>query len=89
MGTEILIANILSQTALLAVAIFFFKRWMDRVDETLKETAKQLQNNAVALATQLESVHIELKLANGRTAKLEGKVEVQKAICMERHTKDI
>jgi hypothetical protein len=87
METSFIIGNIASQVGLVTVSGFLVKRWMDRVDIHLDETKKALQNNAELLASQIESVHCELKLANGRTAKLEGKIEVRAAICEERHDK--
>ena len=79
------VGNVISQVGLVTISGYFVKRWMDRVDANLEDTKKALQNNAVLLANQIEGVHVELKLANGRTAKLEGKVEVLRAVCDERH----
>lgn len=85
--TVYLVGSVLSQAGVISVAGLMIKRWMDKVDSSLEKTQEELRNNAAALATQVEGVHVELKLANGRTAKLEGKIEVQRAICEERHDK--
>ena len=89
METAFIVGNIVSQGVLASVAGILVKRWMDRVEKGLDQTREELRNNAALLATQVEGVHVELKLANGRTAKLEGRIEVQKAICEERHDKVI
>ncbi len=87
METAFLFGSIASQVTVISIAGALVKRWMDRVDQSLERTHEELKNNAVALAGQIESVHVELKLANGRTAKLEGRVDVQRAVCEERHDK--
>ena len=87
MEATVLVGGIISQASMITVAGLMVKRWMDKVDRSLELTQEALKNNAAALATQVESVHVELKLANGRTAKLEGKIDVQKAVCDERHDK--
>ena len=84
-----LIGNIVSQIGLLSVCGVLVKRWMDKVDNHLDKTREALQNNAALMASQIEGVHVELKLANGRTAKIEGKLEVQRAICEERHERAV
>jgi len=87
METSFIVGNIVTQAGLVTVAGILVKRWMDRVEKGLDDTREALKNNAALLTTQIEGVHVELKLANGRTAKLEGKIEVQRAICEERHEK--
>jgi hypothetical protein len=88
METSFLVGNVITQAGLVTIAGVLIKNWMNRVEKALDQTREELQNNAALLATQVEGVHVELKLANGRTAKLEGKIEVQRAICEERHEKE-
>jgi len=84
MEPMLIVGNVASQAGIVVIAGFLIKRWMDRVENGLDQTRKALTNNAALLATQVEGIHVELKLANGRTAKIEGKLEVQRAICEER-----
>jgi hypothetical protein len=84
MDVTYLAGNIVTQAGLITVAGVLVKRWMDRVDRHLDKTQEALQSNATLLAEQVQAVHVELKFANGRTAKLEGKVAMQSAICDER-----
>ena len=75
METSFIIGNIVSQAGLVTIAGILVKRWMDKVDKGLDDTREALKNNAILLTGQIEKVHVELKLANGRTAKLEGRIE--------------
>jgi len=85
METMFVVGNAAWNAGLVGVSAYFVKKWMDRVDKTIDQHKEELRNNAALLATQVEGVHVELRLANGRTAKLEGRMEVQKAVCSERH----
>jgi hypothetical protein len=87
MDKTVIIGNILTQVALVSITGYFIKRWMDRVDNTIDKTLGEIKSNAALLVTQIDSVHVELKLANGRTAKMEAKLEVRDALCKERHEK--
>lgn len=85
MDSVFVIGNAAWNAGLVGVSAYFVKKWMDRVDKTIDQQKEELRNNAAALATQVEGVHVELKLANGRTAKLEGRLKVREALCAERH----
>ena len=41
---EQILANLVSLAVLLAISGFFFKRWMDRVDSTLKEVCASVDS---------------------------------------------
>jgi hypothetical protein len=83
--TMFVVGNAAWNAGLVGFSAYFVKKWMDRVDKTIEQHKEELRDNAKLLTTQVEGVYIELRMANGRTAKLEGKMEVQKAICSERH----
>lgn len=56
--------------------------------ETAKELAHDTAEAAEVLNSKIERIYVELKTANGRTAKLEGEVIGQKALCVEKHKRE-
>ena len=75
----------------------------EKVQDQLKETADGLANDLKEVVTEhrteynaqvynlnegLTKIYEQLKVANGRTAKIEGKVDVQIAVCNERTRND-
>ncbi len=109
MEATLIVSNVVANAALIGVAGFFTKRWMNRVDNTaiqtksdLDEAAKTLAQNlkdtvkehreeikelSVDINGNLRGIYEQLRLANGRTAKLEGSIDSVKAVCAERHGK--
>lgn len=84
-SANFVIGNMAWNAGLVALAVFLGKRWMDRVDKSLEDHRNELRNDAEHLVAKLDSINTELKTANGRVAKIEGKIEVQRAVCEERH----
>ena len=83
-------------TILVGIAAYMVKRWMDRQEATISlnkiEVMKMIEDNknevradAKELNLTLNGVFHQLRIANGRTAALEGKVETVSAVCEERH----
>ena len=64
---------------------YLFKRWMERVDEKLVTAHKETVEAAELLDSKIERIFLELKTANGRTAKIEAEVKTHKAVCDERN----
>ena len=80
------IGNIAWNTGLVGVSAFFVIRWMNKIEATMAENKLERKESNRELVTQIENVHTEMKIANGRTAKLEGEILTQKALCDERHS---
>jgi hypothetical protein len=64
---------------------YLFKRWMERVDAKLATAHEETVDAAEALDIKIERIFVELKIANGRTAKIEAKVESHLAVCEDRN----
>ena len=61
------------------------KKLADDLKETVIEHKEEIKDTAHKLEGHLDRMYEQLKIANGRTAKIEGAVAVQRAICEERH----
>jgi len=85
MDASVVWGNMVWNAGLVGVSAFFVKRWMDKIECTMAENKEERKESAKELAAQIESIHVEMKLANGRTAKLEGKIYAHQAVCDERH----
>uniref|UniRef100_A0A6M3IZC0 Uncharacterized protein n=1 Tax=viral metagenome TaxID=1070528 RepID=A0A6M3IZC0_9ZZZZ len=83
-------------TILVGIAAYMVKRWMDRQELTtkenktdviqmIKENKDEVRQDAQDLNDTLNGIFSQLRIANGRTAALEGKVETMSAVCEERH----
>ena len=90
------IGNMVWNGGLVLLAGYFIKKWIKDSDQKAETNAINIKNNAVEarnetkdaagiLDHKIDGIYIELKTANGRVAKLEGRVETQIAICKERN----
>jgi hypothetical protein len=79
------IGNMVWNGGLVMVAGFFIKRWMNRVDGTLRDNQKSRESDSTTLDGKIEKIYMEIKTANGRTAKIEGKVDAHIAVCDDRN----
>ena len=77
--------NMAWNAGLVAIAGVLIKRWMDRIEEAQRQSREERIDGMKALGNHMEGIYDQMRIANGRTAKLEGKIEVQRAICSERH----
>jgi hypothetical protein len=73
MMQDFVIGNMIWNAGLVSIAAFLIKRWMDRIEATAKENRDKV-----------DLIYQELKIANGRTSKIEARVLVQEARCEER-----
>ena len=120
MEAAIIISGVVSQGAFIGVAAFFVKRWMDKVEVSIRdnreERNQQMESNrketteaARSLASDLKQTVVDhkreildhnkevndnlsaifeqLRIANGRTAKIEGGLHTVERLCAERHGK--
>lgn len=85
MEPSFVVGNMVWNAGLVGVAAYFIKKWVDKVETTSTQNRTDAMAMATELFEQVKGINIEMKLANGRTARIEGKVEVQAAICRERH----
>jgi hypothetical protein len=89
METILVIGNMAWSAGLVTIAGYLGKRWMDRIESTISsnrtEAKAERSESNINLSRQLEGIYIELRTANGRTAKIEGRLETQIAICEERN----
>jgi hypothetical protein len=83
-----LTAGIIGNVGAWGITWYFVKGWMKRMEDETKKIRAEAKEDAVSLAGDLKGIYIELKLANGRTAKIEGRLETQIAICEERNKKE-
>lgn len=92
----IIIGNMVWNGGLVAVIGYFGNRWMNKIEGSIEQnrteriagsekTRTELRGEQESLGKHLEGIYLELKTANGRTAKIEGRLETQIAICEERH----
>ncbi len=88
---------------LVAIVGFLFKRWMESIDKKIDKIETKFDNNFAntttyreQLSNDIKSIGLEMKVANGRTGKLEGKIDLeigklkgkldtQIALCTERN----
>ena len=89
METVFILGNIVWNTGLVGVGGYMVKRWMDKVENTISQNRTEARGERATsdlkLSSQLEGIYIELRTANGRTAKIEGDLQTQIAICEERN----
>ena len=96
MEATLLISNIITNGAFIGTTAFFIKKWMDQKDrddaniakdleKTVKDHKEELKANREQLDNGLKGIFDQLRIANGRTATLEGEVKAVKAVCAERH----
>jgi 23S rRNA G2445 N2-methylase RlmL len=64
---------------------FLFKRWMDQVEDRQKKASEKTEKTEDLLFEKIDRIFLELKTANGRTAKVEARVEAHQAVCDERN----
>ena len=57
----------------------------DDLKDTVIEHRAELKASSDQLNDGLKEIYTQLRIANGRTAKLEGGLETVKAVCKERH----
>ena len=98
METTFVIQNLVGTGVMISVAGVLVNRWMSTVDkraeklaDDLKVTVREHRDELRALKTDLndnlEGIYQQLRIANGRTAKLEGGLMVVEKVCAERHMK--
>lgn len=96
MMDNFVLGNMAWNAGIVAVAGFFIKRWIDKTDMATNNLAssqniasntsrQEIRDALDEMSGKLEKVYIEIRLANGRTAKIENKIEIQMALCDERH----
>lgn len=64
------------------------KEIADNLKESVSEHKAELKEQSEELTSNLAKIYDQLRVANGRTAKIEGKVDVQIAVCAERTKND-
>jgi len=90
------VLSIISNGAFVGTTAYFVKRWMDKTDMTAAKIADDLklsvsthQDEIKASHKQfeegLDKIYDQLRIANGRTAKIEGGLIKIEAVCAERH----
>lgn len=60
-------------------------RQADDLKDTETEHRKEIKEGQAFLSENLTRIYEQLRIANGRTAKIEGELETIKAVCSERH----
>lgn len=96
METSFVIGNMAWNAGLVGVVGILFKRWMDKIEKQIEDNRQEriesvekyregVKEEQVNLSRQLEGIYLELHTANGRTAKIEGRLETQIAVCEERN----
>ena len=63
------------------------KKLADDLKEAVKEHHAEINTTAEKLEGHLDRIYDQLRIANGRTAKLEGGLNTIKEVCAERHGK--
>jgi hypothetical protein len=53
--------------------------------DTAKEHQKEVVDTTVKIERHLDQIYNQLRIANGRTAKIEGGLQKVEAVCAERH----
>lgn len=95
METAFWIGNMIGNTALVGVAGWLFKKWMVRQEVTtadnaatikadLKEHREWDDKRSDDIVKSIEKLTDQVRVSNGRTAKLETIVAVQVRLCEER-----
>jgi hypothetical protein len=90
------ILSIISNGVFVGTTAYFVKRWMDKTDAAsaktaadLQEAVKAHQRESQAIRCQfeegLDKIYDQLRIANGRTSKIEGELMKVEAVCAERH----
>jgi hypothetical protein len=89
--SALLLSSIVSNGAFIGISAFFVKRWMDKVDASTEKIYRERKEDAASLAKDLRDtakehqIYNQLRIANGRTAKIEGGLQKVEAVCAERH----
>jgi hypothetical protein len=84
MDLNVVYGNIIWNTALVGVAGFFVKKWINSVDSTATSNKNIAVTTAAEIKEKIEHIVDQMKVANGRTGKIEQNLAVQQAVCEER-----
>ena len=78
------LGNMIWNAGLVALAAFFIRKWMGQIEDTAKENRTLAAESIAELADDIQDIVKEMRISNGRTAKLEGRQDTIEKLCNER-----
>jgi hypothetical protein len=83
------VGNMAWNAGLVAITGFFIKKWMEKVDTSISDNRTERKQEIKEVKESIDKLADHVDIANGRTGKLETKIEKQIALCTERNNNEV